>query len=91
MRGSLQSKICIIYINVFPICIKWFERKKRITFYKKIIRDKQVKQWIVVDSNKERVVEIFKLLYRTKSSVICDMTYSLLFGIKNMINEVRSK
>jgi len=50
-----------------------------------------VKQWIVVDSNKERVVEIFKLLYRTKSSVICDMTYSLLFGIKNMINEVRSK
>ena len=70
---------------------KWFERKKRITFYKKIIRDKQVKQWIVVDSNKERVIEIFKLLCRTKSSVICDMTYSLLFGIRNMINEVRSK
>lgn len=68
-----------------------FERKKRITFYKKIIKDKQVKQWIVVDSNKERVIEIFKLLYRTKSPVICDMTYSLLFGIKNMINEVRSK
>lgn len=67
------------------------ERKKRITFYKKIIKDKQVKQWIVVDSNKERVIEIFKLLYRTKSPVICDMTYSLLFGIKNMINEVRSK
>lgn len=68
---------------------KWFERKKRITFYKKIIRDKQVKQWIVVDPNKERVIEIFKLLYRTKSPVICDMTYSLLFGIRNMINEVR--
>lgn len=46
---------------------------------------------ILVDSNKERVVEIFKLLYRTKSSVICDMAYSLLFGIKNMINEARSK
>lgn len=50
-----------------------------------------MKQWIVVDSNKERVIEIFKLLYRTKSPVICDMTYSLLFRIKNMINEVRSK
>lgn len=70
---------------------KWFERKKRITFYKKIIRDKQVKQWIVVDPNKERVIEIFKLLCRTKSPVICDMTYNLLFGIRNMINEVRSK
>lgn len=70
---------------------KWFEKKKRIIFYRKIIRDKQVKQWIVVDSNKERVIEIFKLLYRTKSPVICDMAYSLLFGIKNMINEVRSK
>lgn len=76
---------CILSI-IIPV-----ERKKRITFYKKIIKDKQVKQWIVVDSNKERVIEIFKLLYRTKSPVICDMTYSLLFGIKNMINEVRSK
>ena len=70
---------------------KGFEKKKRITFYRKIIRDKQVKQWIAVDSNKERVIEIFTLLYRTKSPVICDMTYSLLFGIKNMINKVRSK
>lgn len=76
---------CILSI-IIPV-----ERKKRITFYKKIIKDKQVKQWIVVDSNKERVIEIFKLLYRTKSPVICDMTYSLLFRIKNMINEVRSK
>jgi len=50
-----------------------------------------VKQWIVVDPNKERVIEIFKLLCRTKSPVICDMTYNLLFGIRNMINEVRSK
>lgn len=70
---------------------KWFEKKKRITFYRKIIKDKEVKRWIAVDSNKERVIETFKLLYRTKSPVICDMVYSLLFGIKNMINEVRSK
>lgn len=70
---------------------KCFEEKMRITFYSKIIKDKAVKRWIAVDSNKERVIKTFKLLYRTKSPVICDMVYSLLFGIKNMINEVRSK
>ena len=44
---------------------------------------------ILVDSDKERVIEIFKLLYRMKSSIICDMTYSLIFGIKNFISAFR--
>lgn len=64
---------------------------KWIAFYRKIIRDKQIKQWIVIDSSKERVIEIFKLLYKTKSPVICDMTYSFLFEIRNLINQLRSK
>ena len=46
---------------------------------------------ILVDSDKERVIEIFKLLYRMKSSIIWDMTYSLIFGIKNFIREIRGK
>ena len=46
---------------------------------------------ILVDSDKESVIEIFKLLYRMKSSIICDMTYSLIFGIKNFIREIRGK
>lgn len=38
---------------------------------------------ILVDSDKERVIEIFKLLYRMKSSIICDMTYGTILVICN--------
>ena len=70
---------------------KYFEKKKRITFYKKIIGDERIKHWTAIDPNKESVIKIFKLLYRTRSSFICDITYSLLFGIRNFISEIRSK
>lgn len=70
---------------------KCFEKKKRITFYKKIIGDERVKHWIAISPNKESVIKIFNLLYRTRSPFICDITYSLLFGIRNFISEIRSK
>ena len=69
---------------------KYFEKKKRISFYKKIIKDTRVKKWVLNDPNREKVVKIFRLLYKTKSPVVCDMVYSLLFGIKNLISEIRS-
>lgn len=70
---------------------KRFEKQKRIAFYNKIMRDGRVQQWVLIDPNKEKVIAIFKLLYRTKVPAICDITYSLLFGMKNYINGIRSK
>lgn len=62
---------------------KHFEQRKRLEFYKEIIKDKQVKKWMKIDPNKEMVIRIFKLVYRTRSALLCDTVYSFLFWIKN--------
>jgi len=57
--------------------------KRRIGYYKNIIENKKIKEYIKITNTEDKYIKIFMVLFKMKSIFIFEITYKILFYMRN--------